>query len=140
MFDFARSATQNLPEGHPLWILTVKAHYEVFLGLMSLAQQSRHPVAMEAAAKYWKRPSVKQEVLHSYQQYVGSSNCRPTATVAERSVLMSARNWYAYSFAHIGHAEMARRELVLIGKTPTESPWNSLDRYQKACNEAGVSL
>lgn len=139
MFQFARDTIKRLPDGDPLHILIVQAHYEAYLGIMSVAHATRNRMAIAAAVTYWQRPNVKQEILRSYRHYIGSS-ATVTVTAAQKSSLMTARNWYAYCLARTGEMEMTRRELLLIGRHPTKRPWNTLDQYQEACNKAGVRL
>lgn len=140
MFAFAQQVTQHLPERHPLWILIVQVHYEAFAGLVNVAQHSRARSEFVAAGTYWKRPNMREEILHSYRQYVGSATFEPPSTTAEKSLLVTARNWYALVLMQMEDIESARRELALIGNQPTERPWHTLERYQKACNEAGIYL
>ncbi|EJK57963.1 hypothetical protein THAOC_21950 [Thalassiosira oceanica] len=119
MFKYAREITDQLPDGHPLWVLIPRAHVE--------------RVMIEKVANYWKRTNVRNEIINSFRRaFPGEAVTTIQAkSAAEKSREWTSRNYFAFCLAATGHVQEARSQIRIIGKRPISSwPWCGLERYK----------
>jgi len=128
MFNYARSITSQLPDGHPLWVLIPMAHYE------------RNLLRGGSVISYWRQNHVVQEVEQAYHHAFPNEMAETTiqATAPYKlSQEITCRNYFALALGYSGRVEFACRQIRLIGKRPTSSPFYSLQFYKSYIESLG---
>lgn len=129
MMDYANWITEQLPEGHPLWILIPMAHYEVAALLENAARRMA----------YWHKQ--QDAILAAYEKaLVGPWETRVNDEVSPACKKLDAvvRNWFVYALGKTRAVEQAQRQAKVIGKMPVpELPWDERYSYTKHVKALG---
>mmetsp|Transcript_4062 Transcript_4062/g.8230 ORF Transcript_4062/g.8230 Transcript_4062/m.8230 type:complete len:586 (-) Transcript_4062:217-1974(-) len=129
MLNYANWITEQLPDGHPLWILIPAAHYEIAALLDNAAQRTA----------YWHKQ--QDAILAAYEKaLVGPWETKVNDEVSPACKKLDAivRNWFAYALGKTGSVEQAQTQARVIGKTPVaELPWDERYTYIKHIKTLG---
>jgi len=118
MFEHARKASRDAPEGHILHALIAQAHIERWLWASGFATEKKDdPQWFGNSGKYFLDPAVKEEVVAAYARSLGSPRWRETKLAPH------ARNDFAWCFLQMGDVARAKVELERLGSRLTQTPW-----------------
>jgi tetratricopeptide (TPR) repeat protein len=129
MFDFVRSVSGRLPEGHPLHVLIPMAHYERM-------RRYERENDVKAAAAYFHRPDVGEEITEAARRSVHSAEYQPSWQYPVEL------NYFAFAFYGMGQRTQARQLFRRIGPWIT-LPWGPVDEFLNArrkCRSAPVRV
>ena len=129
MLDYAKWITEQLPDGHPLWILIPAAHYEVAALLENAAQRMA----------YWHKQ--QDEIVAAYEKALGGpweTKVNDEVSPACKKLDAVVRNWFVYALGKCRASEQAQTQARVIGKTPlAEMPWDERYTYIKHVKALG---
>jgi len=117
MFDYVKSITGQLPEGHPLWVLVPMAHYER---------------GLQPPRGHWQRSEVKTEIMDAFKHAFPSSGNMQQGTVklVVQSQERACRSYFAYCFIMCQQYDSARSQIRVLGKRPHSRPWHFIGKYK----------
>lgn len=110
MFEFARWASGQAPEGHSVHKLIALAHIEMWMD----AERG------EAQQKYFHAEPVKQEIMAAARRSVLSPDYARNGTVLS----WLERNLFAFCFRHMRDFGAQLEQMRLIGPYVTSEPWH----------------
>lgn len=129
MMDYAKWITDQLPDGHPLWILIPVAHYECATLMDSAGERM----------SYWHKQH--DSIVEAYEKALGGQwemTVNPEVSPACQKLDHVIRNWFVYGLGKCRATELAQRQARVIGKRPlAELPWDEKYTYIKHVKNLG---
>ena len=111
MFSFSKKTMLGSRRGSGLGAVVAVAHVERYLYLLAFERDEA------AAENYWKRASVRDDLMAAYRHSLGAPNYRETAVTPWQ------RNHFAFALSSAGMTVQAGPLFESLGKTHTEFPW-----------------
>lgn len=131
MFEVARRASTQAPDGHLAHGLIAQAHIERWLWASGFATEKKDdPEWFGNAGKYFADPAVRAELLAAYGKSLGSPRWRETKLAPH------ARNDFAWCFLQMGDTARAKVELERLGSKLTKTPWGFKGETRAAVDAA----
>lgn len=124
MFRFARGRAGQMPSGHPLRALPVRAHF-------AMRQRSWQNGDIAAADAWFRQPDVVAEVVAIWDENFAGASAQ--ADLLDDELL----NLFAAALSLCGHPERAAVALAQMAGRCLASPWASLARTEKEKHNPG---